>query len=172
MIKYIFTRNDLIGSRLISGATKHKKQLGEETPSHFAILVDNTWCIHSNFANGVHIEPFYYFKRKNDTIRAFHKRDCKLSRIECRLLVDQIIEKAYGAKYDFLAIAFFTWRIFLRWAFNKPIPDKNKWEVKDKWFCNEILEFELGEDLSMKTPNDLMLMLETSDNFDAIGVFE
>lgn len=172
MIKYIFTNSELIGSKLISKVSGYEMQTRKETPSHFGILFFDRIVLHSNFANGVHFQPYYFFKKKNDVIRAFRKRDCKMSRIECTPMFDQLVQRAYGAKYDFMAVAYFTWRIFLKAAFNKPIPDKNKWESKSKWFCNEIFEMVLGEDLSMKTPNDLMFILETSDNFDSVGVFK
>lgn len=172
MIKYLFTRSDLVCSRLISGASKYKGQPSEQTPSHFGILFFDRIVFHSNFANGVHFEPYYFFKKKNEVIRAFKRHECELSRTECTLMFDQVVQRAYGAKYDFMAIAYFVWRIFLKAVFNRPIPDKNKWESKNKWFCNEIFELVLKQDLSMKTPNDLMFLLETSDNFDSVGVFK
>lgn len=171
MIKYLFTNSDLIGSRAISGFTHYKFQKPSETPSHFAILY-GSFVFHSNFADGVHIEPYYFFKKKNKTVRAFQKRGCKLSKIECELMFEQLIERAYGRKYDYWAVLYFAFRIILKRLFNKPIPDKNKWDVKNKWFCNELFEISLGQDLSMKTPNDLMYMLECSDDFDVVGVFE
>jgi len=172
MIKYLFTNNKLIGSRLISKVSKYKGQTYCETPSHFGILFFDRVVLHSNFANGVHFEPFYFFKKKNNIVRAFHKRDCKLSRIESTLMFDQLTQKAYGASYDFMAVAYFTFRLALKWLFNRPIPDKNKWEVSDKWFCNELFEIVTDEDLSMKTPNDLMFLLETCGRFDRSQTFK
>jgi hypothetical protein len=172
MIKYIFTKNNLIGSRLISGLSRYEFQKGESISSHFGILFFDRVVLHSNFANGVHFEPYYTFKKKNDVLSAFKRCNCELSLIESTLLFDQLVRKTYGASYDFGAICFFIWRVLLKKIFGKPIPDKNKWESKSKWFCNEIFEIVLGRDLSMKTPNDLMLLLKTNDHFDSVDVFK
>lgn len=171
MIKYLFTNNDLIGSKIISGATKYDFQKTNETPSHFAILFNDRWVFHSNFANGVFVEPYYSFKKKNTVVSFLRKEHCKLSEIECTLMQDQLIKTTYGKGYDFMAVLFFGWRIALRYLFNAPIPDKNKWESKNKWFCNEIFELIFREDLSMKTPNDLMWLLSESPEFTTCEVF-
>jgi len=171
MIKYLFTRNDLIGSKLISGVTKRDYQKTSDTPSHFAILFNDRWVLHSNFANGVHIEPYYFFKKRNQVITSLRDTTCKMCAIECQLLFDQLTRKAYGLKYDWPAILYFAYRIILRWIFKLPIPDKNKWEAEDKWFCNEIFELVIGRDISMQTPNDLMMILLEHPNFDACEVF-
>jgi hypothetical protein len=172
MIKYLFTNSDLIGSEAIAWGTKRNGQKIDDTPSHFGILFWDRIVLHSNFANGVHIEPYYFFKKKNKTVRAFQNSICKLSQVECTLMFDQLTRKAYGAKYDFLAVLYFAYRIILKKLFNIRIPDKNKWEVENKWFCNELFELEFGQDLSMRTPNDLMGMLERHPAFDRVEVFK
>jgi hypothetical protein len=172
MIKYIFTKSDLIGSKAIRWGTKRNGQKIDETPSHFGILFMDRWVLHSNFANGVHIEPYYFFKQRNETVSAFHNCICKLSHIECQLMLDQLTKKAWGAKYDFLAVIYFTYRILLKKMFGFKMPDKNRWEQKNKWFCNELFELEFGQDLSMKTPNDLMKMLDKHQAFDRTKVFK
>ena len=87
-------------------------------------------------------------------------------------MFDQLTKKAWGAKYDFLAVLFFAYRILLNKLFGFKIPDKNKWEKKNRWFCNELFELEFGQDLSMKTPNDLMFMLDNHSVFDRTEVFK
>lgn len=94
-----------------------------------------------------------------------------MSEIECILFQDQLIRETWNRKYDWAAILYFIWRIFLKYAFKRPIPDKNKWESENAWFCNEILEIDLKQDLSMKSPNDLMLMLEQDERFISCEVF-
>lgn len=172
MIKYLFTRNDLIGSKLISYGTKYSFQKTQETPSHFAILFDDRWIFESRMQQGVHVMPYYHWKQKNTVVAALRRENCKLSEIECKLLQDQLIREAYGRKYDKWAIAYFVWRIFLKWFFNAPMPDQNKWESKNKWFCNELFEIIFREDLSMKSPNDLMWMLLEHPDFTATEVFQ
>lgn len=172
MIKYLFTNNELAGSKLIRWGTKRNGQKIDDVPSHFGILFWDRIVLHSNFANGVHIEPYYFFKKKNKTVRAFENCVCKLSQIEATLMFDQLTRKAWGAKYDLLAILFFAYSIILNKLFGLPIPDKNKWEVKKRWFCNELFELEFGQDLSMKSPNDLMGMLDSHDAFDRTEVFK
>jgi hypothetical protein len=76
------------------------------------------------------------------------------------------------AQYDRLGVLYFAWRIFLKWFLGKPIPDKNKWESENKWFCNELFEIIFDKDLSMKTPNDLMWMLLEHEDFTSTEVFQ
>lgn len=172
MIKYLFTHNDLIGSKLISSATKHSFQKTKDTPSHSAILFNDRWVFHSNFANGCYIEPYYSFKKKNKIVEAFRYNNCDISHTECTLLQDDLITKVYGSKYDWFAIAYFIYRIILKKLFGMPIPEKNKWEVADRWFCNEIFELKLGYDCSMKTPNEVMLALMEHEDFQPCEVFQ
>lgn len=172
MIKYLFTRNDLIGSKAISGASKYDFQETKETPSHFAIVFDDRWVFHSRMSQGVHVEPYYHFKKKNTVLCSLKRETCTMGEIECQLLQDQLVRKAYGRKYDKWAIAYFIWRIILKKLFNRPIPDKNKWESKNKWFCNELFELIFRQDLSMKTPNDLMWLLLEHPEFTTTEVFQ
>ncbi len=172
MIKYLFTRSNLIGSRLISYGTKYDFQKTEEAPSHFAILFFDRIILHSNFANGVHLDSFYRFKQKNQVVCAVRREKCEMGRIECMLLFDQLDRRAMSAEYDWPAILYFIWRIFLKWFLNKPMPDKNKWESENKWFCNELFEIIFRDDLSMKTPNDLMWMLLEHPDFTSTEVFQ
>ena len=171
MIKYLFTRNNLIGSRVISSATKCDFQKAKETPSHFSILFQDRWVFHSNFANGVHIEPYYSFKNKHKIIASLRDEKSCLSEIECNLFQDQLIRETYGRKYDWPAIAYFSWRIILNYIFKLPFPNKNKWESENKWFCNELFEVKFREDLSMTTPNDLMWLLLKHPDFTTCEVF-
>ena len=171
MIKYLFTNNNLLGSKIISGATKREYQKTKDCPSHAAICFMDRWIFHSNFANGVHIQSYYSFKKKNNIVASLRESECGLSRTECILFQDQLVRKAEGAKYDYMAVCYFAYRIILKWLFRLPIPDKNKWEVEDKWFCNEIFELKLGYDCSMKTPNDIMWALLEHDDFDSCEVF-
>ena len=165
MIRYLFTHNDLIGSKLISHFTKKSWQSREKTPSHTGVLFLNLMVVHSNGANGVHIEPFYSFKKKNKIICALRRATEKRSREEAEELFLHYCREAYAAPYDYAAIAYFCYRIILNKLFNIPIPLKNKWENERKFFCDELLEVELGRDLSMTTPNELMLEMETSGKY-------
>jgi len=172
MIKYLFTRNGLISSKLISCWTKYDFQKTEDTPSHFACLFFDRIILHSSANGGVQLDSFYRFKQKNTVVCAVRNEGRELSRVETMLLFDQLDQRAMHAEYDRLAILYFIWRIFLKWLLNNPIPDKNKWESRNKWFCNELFEIIFRDDLSMKTPNDLMWMLLEHPEFTSTEVFQ
>lgn len=166
MIKYLFTNNKKIGSRAISWGSKYEWQNINSTPSHSGLLFFNSIVLHSNF-NGVHIEPLYFFRKKNTLVCSIKRNKKQRSECECHGLFERYVKKAWGQKYDYTAIFYFTWRIFLKKLFNKPMPLVNKWESPNKWFCDELFEIELGIDASMRTPNDLMNHMLEHDDFDA-----
>lgn len=170
MLTYVVTRNELQGSKLISKATKREFQKKEEVPSHFAIIFDDRWVFHSNFANGVHIEPYKHFIKRNKILKAFKDKNCCMTGQECNEFQDHLIEVAYGSGYDWFAIAYLSYRIGLNYTFNVDIPEKNKWESSRKWFCNELFELKLGIDLSMKSPNDIMFLLYDHEDFEECEV--
>jgi len=170
VIKYLFTGNNLIGSRAISSMTKFDFQKKEETPSHFAILFDDRWVFHSNFANGVHVEPYKHFIKKNNIIVALYDIQCCNYEKECVDFQDHLIHFSYGSGYDWFAIIYFCWRLLLNKMFNIKIPEKNRLESSSRWFCNELFELKLGIDLSMKTPNDIMFMLHHHPDFETCEI--
>jgi hypothetical protein len=52
-IDYLFSKNNKIGSRLISWAAKFENTGLEYNPSHIAILLNDTWVIESTFFTGI-----------------------------------------------------------------------------------------------------------------------
>lgn len=167
MIKYLFTNNKLIGSKIIVWGSKYEWQNSANVPSHAGLLFFNSIVLHSNFANGVHIEPLYSFRKKNAVVCSLKRNKKQRTECECEGLFERYAKQAWSQKYDFPAIFYLIWRILLKKMFNKPIPTVNKWEKPDKWFCDELFEIELGLDVSMKTPNDLMYYMLDHQDFDA-----
>ena len=171
MIIYGFSNRPEWGSQLISETTKRADlgQKKEATPSHFFIMMGH-FVFHSNFANGCHIEPYSSFKKKNNVMAMFRKVRCHKSEAECWLTFNYYVNKAWGKGYDFMAIAYFSWRIILKFLFGAKMPDRNKWESPNKWFCNEIYEIELKKDVSMKSPNDLYWEFVSNPGFDQVEI--
>ncbi len=165
MIKYLFTNNDLIGSKLISEFTRKSWQSRNRTASHTGVLFFGLIVVHSNATNGVHIEPFYSFKKKNKIVCALRRATDKRTRNQAEIIFEKYCKQAYGKSYDYAGVVYFTYRIILERVFKLPLPKVNKWENPDKWFCDELMEIELGRDISMTTPNELMLEMESSGKY-------
>ena len=159
MIRFVFTRNNLIGSKSISWGTKEEWQKLEETPSHFSIVLGDYLVIESTLKTGVRLNYLKTFKKKNkivsslkpvNSVRAYANK------------AEKVLERTHGKDYDLLAILYFSYRVILKKLFKLPFPRQNKFNSASKFFCNELYSFIEGRDLSMESPNSLMLrMLES-----------
>lgn len=156
-VEYLFSRNNKIGSKIISWASSHEKLNLDVYPSHVAVVLDGTWVIESTLFTGVRIVPYSKWIVFNE----------ELYRIPCiqnhRPSVD-ILEKAtkvWHKKYDWLGIMYFA-ICYLGVIFNgSKLPSENKWQNKNKYFCTEYVGQLSGIEYSMTSPAKLLCtMLE------------
>lgn len=161
-IHYLFSKNKKIGSKLISWGTKHQHKL-DETPSHVALLVNERWVFESVLESGVRVLTYKKWLSINQ----------ELVKIPCHEgtmpfeHVKQEYKKIKDKKYDWLGVIYLGYRVFLNKLFNAPIPNKNKWENKDKYFCCEaISQLTHVPYYAMRTPVDLMLHIIEKQNLE------
>lgn len=154
-----------MGSKIISYFTRKEWQKRKDTPSHTAILFFDKIVFHSNMGKGVHVEPFVTFKKKNKIINSLKKTNRELTYAKAWELFETYAIKTWGSEYDKMGILYFAWRQFLNYFFKVDMPKHNKWEDPDDWFCDELLEEELDRDISMTSPNELMMQMEANPHF-------
>jgi hypothetical protein len=88
-------------------------------------------------------------------------------------MFDRILEISYGKCYDYAAVMYFAYRVLRKKAFGHPIPEENYFNHPDKYFCDEIYSIVSGEDMGMKSPNDLyMYMRGKIGKFKSVPVSE
>ena len=134
--EYLFSRNEKIGSKLISwGSSLFKSDvtnLDGKIPSHVAVLIDDTFVIESTLSTGVRVIPFSEWEKHNETLFRLPTRGT-FTKEE----VQSLLFEMYGKDYDWLGIAFFAKTILLYFLFKTKVPEFNNWEQEDKFFCTE-----------------------------------
>ena len=157
-VHYLFSRNKKIGSRLIAWGTKHLTSI-KTTPSHIAILVNERWVHESTLETGVRVISYKKWKEINEEVEkvpCIHKyRDYD----EIKKIYQSIKDK----KYDWSGVIYLGIFLALNKIFGVKIPEKNKWEKPNRYFCCEAVEkmTDLGP-ASMKAP--VQILHEWTDN--------
>lgn len=135
MVSFLFSRNNLCGSRLISWASGLIVKDLEKVPSHVAVLIninDADMVLESVLEKGVRVVPLDYWIQRNEVCyQVIPKEPIPISK------AFGMMTNLYGKKYDWGGIAFFA-LCFVRFIlFKTPFPKKNLWEDPNKYFCSE-----------------------------------
>lgn len=128
------------------------RKILNEPVSHCAIKMGR-FVIHSNFRNGVHIEPFSLFQEKNDIIYGV-----KVFRIP---KFDGFLHRNYGKSYDYLGFIFLSLRYLLPKFLTKKI---NINHMSGAFMCHELVtELLIEEELTLLTPYKLYLKIKQEE---------
>ena len=165
MIKFIFSNKDRTASKLIRWGTKHEWQDISDCPSHLSFLFFDTFIVESTLKSGVRINYYPSFKKENKIVACFKHRVPPANEDQ---VFKRMLDRHHGSEYDDMAILYFAWRVLLKKIFKIPLPEKNKWQNAEEWFCNEMFNFITGKDHSMESPNTLMDEMLKSEFFEAI----
>ena len=153
-VRYIFSRNKKIGSRLISWGTKHLQPEVKPTASHVAILVNEKYVFESTLETGIRVITYKRWKQLNE----------ELYSVECiQDWTMQDLKDLYRPlklkKYDYMGIVYFSYRIALNILFKKPIPKINLFNHTDRYFCCEVISEMTGVSYEMTSPVELYYKL-------------
>ena len=147
-IDYLFSKRNKFGSLLISWASKFEGLSLLYIPSHIAVLIDETIVIESTFFTGIRIIPYSHWQVKNIEL---YKIPCENKYRRSK----DILSKAYslwGKGYDWLGIMFFGVSFIKLILFGDKLPNENKWQNKNRYFCSEFVAMLVDKDFSMCTP--------------------
>lgn len=153
-IRYIFSHNDQLGSRLISwgtwkfDSTVQSNISRDYVPSHVAVLLDNQFVIESTMLSGVRIIPYSAWKKIN--IELYSVPDINRT----SEFVEDHLMSIWGKRYDWLGITFFALKLLF-----KRLPKENKWQNSKTFFCTEFAGRLSGKNYSSTTPAGLYLGL-------------
>lgn len=155
-LHYLFSKNNLIGSKLIRLGSYWVDDCGftfNNTPSHVAILIDETYVIESVMHGGVRIIPYNKWLEIN----------VEIMKIKAPSYVEHpkdLMFEMWGKKYDKKGILYFTLAILNHKIFQKELPSINKCEQDDAYFCTEFASrIYDGNTGSMRTPAQLMRLI-------------
>jgi len=153
-LDYLFSKNDLIGSKVISWGTAHldKSVDADKVPSHVAILVNNKWVFESTLDTGVRRIFYEKWKEINTEVAKYRDpRDLELS------YVLDYYRSIKAKKYDYLGLVYFGYRVALSKLFRVSIPTKNRLGRDDMYFCCEVIGEMLKLDYEMTAPVQVMV---------------
>lgn len=153
-LAYLFSRNNKIGSRLISWGTKSLAST-KIVPSHVALLINNKWVFESTLSTGIRIISYQKWLEINEEVR---KIPCQSKRTYGE--IKTLFKALEGRSYDYLGVIYFGWRIFLNMLFKLDMPKVNHWQSKNKYFCTEVVGKLLNIDYGMISPVQLMEYLD------------
>lgn len=146
-VKYLFSKQDKIGSRLISWASGKLLPHINPVPSHIAVLINNKFVFESTLDKGVHISFYNKWREKNNLLYLLNDtKQYDMSQIK------GIYKPMIGKKYDYTGIMYFSIRFLLKFMFNYTIPSLNKWQNKNRYFCCEAVGELLEIPYEMRTP--------------------
>lgn len=127
----LFSKNNLIGSKIICKGTKHLAK-GLPECSHTALLVNNRWVHESTGHTGVRVISIDSWSTVNVEVARI-----KLPDMDYQELADHF-RKIKGKKYDYLGVLFLGLDIGLTFL-GCNLDRVNQWESDDKYFCCEVL---------------------------------
>ena len=153
-VHYLFSRNDKIGSRVISWATAHLEDI-KDTPSHTALLINNRWVHESTLETGVRVISYEKWKKINTEV-------CKIESSVKRSypIIKDMYRELRDRKYDWKGVIYQGIYIVLNKFLDKEIPEDNLMEDPEKYFCCEVVGRLTNIDYSMKAPVQLMVELD------------
>lgn len=156
-IDFLFSKNDKIGSKIISWGTSHlDKELSKQglKPSHVAILVNKRWVHESTLDSGVRVIPYKKWLQINHQLKIIHYSNMEYSKIK------EHYKSLKNKKYDWFGVAYLGIWIGLKkiipWV---NIPEKNSAECPDKYFCCEVIGELIGQNLDMKSPIEVLELI-------------
>ena len=147
-VDYLFSKNNKIGSKLISWASSFEQLDMGLLPSHVAVLLNDTWVVESTFTSGVRVVPYDKWLDINEEL---YKVPCSTTDRSSTQILKTATE-IWSKSYDWAGIAYFAVCFVNLIAFKKPLPAENKWENKNRYFCTEYVERLTKMDLRMHTP--------------------
>lgn len=149
-VAVIFSKNEKIGSTLISWGTKHLSPKSV-TPSHGALLIDDRWVIESTLESGVRIISYQKWLEINQLV-CYIEYSSSMEYAKIKELYKEIKDK----DYDYSGVLYQSYHVMRSRFFKKDIPEVNKWQSKNKYFCLEVIGKLTGLSYEMKTPVELM----------------
>lgn len=156
-LDYLFSRNEKMGSKLISWAGSKLVPL-DKVPSHVAILVNEKWVLESTLDKNVRVIGYNAWLELNEELYKVSGGDLEFD------LIKSLYKALEGHKYDWGGIAYYAIRFALYYAFKLPIPYKNLLQSENKYFCCEVIGKLNNINYSMTAPVEVYIELKAKNN--------
>jgi hypothetical protein len=157
-VEYLFSRNKKVGSKLISFFSnlvlkeKPRSIKNLKVPSHVCVLVNKRWVHESTLETGVRVISFERWLENNELLYRVGSNYKTVNYGTVKL----ILKRLRGKPYDYPGVLYFSFRVFLYLLLGVPIPKKNAWHSRNRYFCCELVGKLTGEDYEMTTPVQML----------------
>lgn len=152
-MRFIGSRNKSLGSWLI------RKISGSQT-SHFLMVFDDSFVIHSKLVSGVGLEWFGTWEKKNEVVWSY---DLALPLLKEEEVYQALLNENDDKDYDYLAFIYWPFAVLKSKLTGKPLPATNPWGSRRGLLCTglygKLPEWLVGEvsesQLEMTNPDKL-----------------
>ena len=169
-MKLLFVKSNKVGSRVIRWGLR-------SDCSHFAVCFDEdslgSGIVFHSYGLGTKLEWLGEFDKHFEVVHALEFKT-KLAVCDEETIYQRLLQLYSGKRYDYPALAWWTWRALLNRLFGVPIGVKNRWSVEGMLLCTAVaggIEWikkycsEKNVDLEMIPPHDLYDLLAESGYF-------
>ena len=132
-----------------------------EPMSHFATAFfadkEKGLILEQKMITGFDVSWLPYFTKSNKIVFALEPKS--ISQLDMKVILHGLMNEFSGTDYDDGGFAYFSYRVFLRKFFNKPLPKRGKWgngkdplctgharviyKMKPEWFSSPINDFDI-----------------------------
>jgi len=157
-VEVICSNNSKVGSRLISWATKRRKESlsVKEIPSHVSLLFFGKVVIESTLFKGVGLRNFFKYEKSDNILSR------ELVPVEnASELLEKMLKNNRNTMYDWVGAVYLGIKRISYRAFGIEFKKENNWQKENKDFCVELLEsIEKYKDRNLSDVSPLEIHLE------------
>ena len=162
-INYLFSRNQKVGSKIISWAGSKLVNL-DKNPSHVALLIKDKWVFESTLDSGIRIIGYKEWSNINEELAKIDGGERDFSEIK------DLYKKLEGCKYDWSGIIYYAIRFSIKYLLNIRIPKTNIFDSKGKYFCCEVIGKLNNKNYSMSHPAEIYVELKETLPNSSVGL--
>lgn len=148
----LFSYSSKIGGKIIANGSAHLAPHLPKT-SHTALLINGRW-VHEATGAGVNVISYEKWSQIHQEVGRV-----PLAAREYQEIADQF-RLIRGKKYDYMGV-FFLGLCVIPTFIGLPLPKKNLWESKNKYFCCEVLGYLTDMYYGMSCPNQIFEKLQS-----------
>lgn len=154
---YIFSKNDKIGSKIISYFSGLLVKDLYKVPSHVGLLIEfsdskQKFVIESVVSSGVRLVPYKSWLKINEECYVIQTQNLQTSEVFSTLV------EVWNKKYDWFGLIYFSLNFLAHVLFKTPFSKTNKWSSSKRFFCTELVgKLEGYNKHSMTTPAKMCL---------------
>lgn len=137
-IYYVFSRNNKIGSKIISYFSGLLVKDLNKVPSHVGLLIEfenskEKFVVESVIFSGVRLVPYGSWLKINEECYVIQTDELQASKVFSALT------EVWNKKYDWFGLIYFSLNFLTHLLFKVPFSKNNKWSSSKRFMCTELV---------------------------------